>query len=221
MFKYVITFSKTEIMCYISHLDLMRVFKRAFKKAGIKLAYSQGFNPHPKMGFAQPLSLGYIGLKELMEFETTEDYEPEYLKDALTALMPEGIAIKSCDRLDETKKTLAARTDAAGYVITIPLNKTLAMTGEEIKSSYLGQDRIIALKKQKKKKELAETDRKPMIRSIEFTAKDDSLVIETVLDSGSVSNLSPELLMTTVDKHLGLDMDRSEVEVIRKEIFFH
>ena len=52
-------FSKTGTSCYISHLDLVRVFHRAFKRAGIKLEYSKGFNPHPKMGFAQPLSLGY------------------------------------------------------------------------------------------------------------------------------------------------------------------
>ena len=72
MFKYVMTFSKTGTICYTSHLDLMRMFKRAFKRGGIKLAYSQGFNPHPKLGFAQPLSLGYEGMKELMEFETVE-----------------------------------------------------------------------------------------------------------------------------------------------------
>ena len=57
MGQYAIKFSKQGFICYTSHLDLLRLFKRAFKKAGIKLAYSQGFNPHPKMGFAQPLVL--------------------------------------------------------------------------------------------------------------------------------------------------------------------
>ncbi len=55
--KYIIEFSKTGTICYTSHLDIMKVFKRAFNRAGIRLAYSQGFNPHPKMGLAQPLSL--------------------------------------------------------------------------------------------------------------------------------------------------------------------
>ena len=59
MYKYTIVFSKTGLVKYISHLDMLRLFKRAFRRAGIELAYSQGFNPHPKMGFAQPLSLGY------------------------------------------------------------------------------------------------------------------------------------------------------------------
>ena len=47
--KYVIRFSKTGYVKYTSHLDLLRMFKRAFKKAELGLAYSQGFNPHPKM----------------------------------------------------------------------------------------------------------------------------------------------------------------------------
>ena len=55
MFKYVLTFSKTGIICYTSHLDIMRMFNRVIKRAGIRLSYSQGFNPHPKMGFAQPI----------------------------------------------------------------------------------------------------------------------------------------------------------------------
>ena len=45
--KYVIRFQKTGVICYTSHLDIMKVFKRSFKRAGIRLAYSQGFNPHP------------------------------------------------------------------------------------------------------------------------------------------------------------------------------
>ena len=70
--KYVIRFQKTGVICYTSHLDIMKVFKRSFKRAGIRLAYSQGFNPHPKMGFAQPLSLGYESLDEYIEFETVD-----------------------------------------------------------------------------------------------------------------------------------------------------
>ena len=58
MSRYVIKFSKEGNIRYISHLDLLRLFKRSFKRVGIKLQYSQGFNPHPKMSFAQPLSLG-------------------------------------------------------------------------------------------------------------------------------------------------------------------
>ena len=74
--QYVIEIKKDGYMKYISHLDMIKLFKTSFKKAGIKLAYSQGFNPHPKMGFAQPLSLGYSSSCELLEFETKDDINP-------------------------------------------------------------------------------------------------------------------------------------------------
>ena len=71
--KYVIKFEKTGVICYTSHLDILKVFKRSFKRADIRLDYSKGFNPHPKMGFAQPLSLGYSGYCEYLEFETIDE----------------------------------------------------------------------------------------------------------------------------------------------------
>lgn len=220
MNKYVITFSKTGIICYISHLDLMRMFKRTFKKAGIRLAYSQGFNPHPKMGFAQPLSLGYWGLEELMEFETVDDYEPEKIKNIIAPMMPEGINITDCRELVGIRKTLAANTIAAEYIIAVPLKNSLEETGDDIRAKYMGQPQIIALKKQKKKKELAQVDIKPMIRRIDFISEEQTLFITTVLDSGSTSNLSPELVIDTLLKCLDLDTDRSEISVMRKKIIF-
>lgn len=220
MNRYVITFSKTGTICYISHLDLMRMFKRTFKKAGIKLVYSQGFNPHPKMGFAQPLSLGYWGLKELMEFETVEEQNPQELKKIIGDMMPEGIEIIDCKVLERIKKTLAANTVAAEYIIAIPLKEPIEADGAEIKNKYMDQSEIIALKKQKKKKELAEINIKPMIRSIDFVPEEETLFVSTVLDSGSTSNLSPELVIDTLLKRLEINTDRSEIAVMRKEIFF-
>lgn len=220
MFKYVMTFSKTGVICYTSHLDLMRMFKRSFKKADIRLAYSQGFNPHPKMGFAQPLSLGYEGMAELMEFETAEDHEPSYLKDKLAALMPEGIDIIGCERLEGMKKTLAARTDAAKYIIRMPIDRKPDMTAEKMKESYLKQEKITALKRQKKKKTMLEVDIKPMIRELDFGMDGHVLTITALLDSGSVSNLSPELLINTVNEFFKLDADRNEMEITRIGIEF-
>ena len=98
MFKYILKFSKEGNVCYISHLDLMRLFYRAIKRSGIRLGYSKGFNPHPKISFAQPLSLGYIGLNELMEMETEEEYEADIIRQQLAELMPEGLKIKECVR---------------------------------------------------------------------------------------------------------------------------
>ena len=220
MYKYAVGFSKTGTICYTSHLDIMRLFNRVIKRAGIKLAYSHGFNPHPKMVFAQPLSLGYTGLNEYIEIETTEDHEPGYIAEKLSELMPPGLDIKGCERMAEGRKTLAAMTVAAEYMIEITLAEPVDMSDGEIAELYMSQDRIITLKKQKKKKVPVEIDIKPMIRQLQVSQQDGLIVIDTVLDSGSISNLSPELLIKTFTERLGIDTDRSEMDVTRKQIFF-
>lgn len=202
--KYLIEFTKTGSICYTSHLDLMRIFKRAFKRAGVPLAYSQGFNPHPKMGFAQPLSLGYWSMSEYIEFEldAREDIEAKKITDALADILPEGIVIIRCLRADGLKKTLASHTVAAKYMIEIPLDdKWLASNKcDEIEKKYLEREEIPAFKRQKKSRELKQIDIKPMIRDISFAVSGEHppmLYVDALLDSGSGSNLSPELVIST------------------------
>ena len=89
--RYVIKFSKGGYAKYTSHLDLLRFFKRAFRKTGVDLKYSQGFNPHPNLSFAQPLSLGYLGDNELVEFETNTCQDPVELENILKNEMPKGL----------------------------------------------------------------------------------------------------------------------------------
>lgn len=221
MYRYFIRFSKSGTICYISHLDLMRVFQRAMKKTGIRQSYSQGFNPHPKMGFGQPLSLGYTGLNEYMEFETDEDYEPEELLRRLSSVMPEGLDIAECRRLEVLKKTLAAVTEAAEYIISVPFRAGSDISGDDMRDRFMSQDKIICLKKQKKKKDLAEVDIKPMIRNLVFSLEDTGLSITAMLDSGSTSNLSPELLIDAICRFFGIDTGRNEIEVVRTRIIFN
>ena len=111
--RYVIKFSKTGYVKYTSHLDLLRMFKRAFKKADLGLSYSQGFNPHPKMSFAQPLSLGYAGRSELIELETARPHQTAEILRAMQGQMPQGIEILACYELPAEVKSLAAAADSA------------------------------------------------------------------------------------------------------------
>ena len=222
--KYVIRFQKTGVICYTSHLDIMKVFKRSFKRAEIRLAYSQGFNPHPKMGFAQPLSLGYESLDEYIEFETADEtIAAEEILAKMKALMPEGLTLLSIEKATHPK-TLAANTVSAEYRIEIPLSDgdrgKAPSDARALWQEYMGQKEILAFKKQKKKKELVQVDIRPKIREILFFPLEGKLDIEATLDSGSDSNLSPELVITTVLERFGLSTPRSEIRVTRKKIHF-
>ena len=105
--KYVIKFSKQGYIKFISHLDMIRLFNRAFKKTGIHLEHSQGFNPHPKMTFGQPLSLGHTSIGEIIEIETKAKFEPSEIQQKLQDAMPVGIDILSCEYAPEGSKGIA------------------------------------------------------------------------------------------------------------------
>ena len=204
---------------YISHLDLLRVFKRAFKVMGLDIRYSNGYNPHPKMSFAQPLSLGYSSLCEYLEFETITPHDPESLKEDLAKNLPRDLAITELFQFDSEVKTLAAESDACEYRIFVPFEGT-EEEFRDLFTSYMAQDRITALKKMKKTKTLEEVDIKDKIRSWKVSKEGDNAVIDCILDSGSHSNLSPELVIKSFLDFSKLPLMRWDLEVQRVQQFF-
>jgi len=218
--RYCIKFSKEGNIRYISHLDLLRLFKRSFKRTGIKLQHSQGFNPHPKMSFAQPLSLGYYSIGEYLEFETAETYIDADILDKINAVMPEGIDVLSCEELPSGGKSLAALTESAGYVIIIPVSEGYNGSISEDIADYLGQDRIVVIKHQKKSGKDLEVDIKPMIAEFSGYVDDNSIMLTAKLAAGSSANLSPELLVSSFCEAAGIRYERSDVVIKRCEIYF-
>lgn len=217
--RYVARFEKGGYTKYISHLDLLRVFKRAFKVMGLDIRYSNGYNPHPKMSFAQPLSLGYSSLCEYLEFETLTPHDPESLREDLAKNLPRDLAITELFQFDSEVKTLAAESDACEYRIFVPFEGT-EEEFRDLFTSYMAQDRITALKKMKKTKTLEEVDIKDKIRSWKVSKEGDNAVIDCILDSGSHSNLSPELVIKSFLDFSKLPLMRWDLEVQRVQQFF-
>ena len=217
--RYVIKFTKNGYVKYTSHLDLLRVFKRAFKKNGLGLRYSQGFNPHPKMGFAQPLSLGYSSKSELIEFELNSPADEKVILNKMQELMPEGIHLLDCFTLAADIKSLAACADAALYKIWIPTDLDEAEL-KSLFSKYLEQNEIHAMKRQKKTKQLQPVNIKHMIREGEILKLGEFAMIRILLDCGSQSNCSPELVISSFCEFAGIDTPRYDIEVEREELFF-
>ena len=87
-------FEKKGNAVWISHLDLMRLFQRAFKRAGLPLTHTQGFNPRPSVSIALPLSVGVESNCELLEFDLSEyNYSNEQIRDLLNDALVEGIRV--------------------------------------------------------------------------------------------------------------------------------
>ena len=210
--RYVIKFSKEGMLRFTSHLDMIRFFKRAFNRADILLMYSQGFNPHPKMTFAQPLSLGYTGKSEILEIETKDDINPGDLKERLNGQMPMGMEIISCDYLSDKEKGIAGRIQEAKYQITI--DQDLKLSDNDF-ANFLKEDSIIVLKKQKKKKELKEVNIRSKIRNLDVAIVDNKYIMLTTLDCGSVSNLNPELLIQGLENYFDMNIEPLNVQIQR------
>lgn len=224
MAKYIMKFTKEGYLKYISHLDILRLFKRSFKKTDIDLMHSHGFNPHPKMGFAQPLSLGYSSICEIIEFETRENFEPEFIREKISNVMPQGIAILFCKGIEDRGKPLAALVEAADYNIKIPITpieqKELREHGMAKMTEFLAQTDIIVQKSQKKTNKLLYVDIKKMIRDLDFKIFEGFLNIHCKVDCGSNSNLSPELVIVALAGFLKLEALREDMDITRTKIDF-
>lgn len=230
MAKYYIIFEKRGFICYTSHLDMVRLFNRAFKRSEVKLLYSQGYNPHPKIKFAQPLSLGYSSECEMIEFETADDRKPDYVKKELQRAIGESIIIQKCAYAPNNTKSFASRVKAAEYQISIPvcpedsemlIEKLTSKSGDSgLFADFMKQEKIIALKKQKKSKELKEIDIRPMIREFGCTVDNTVIILDVLLDAGSESNLNPELVITAFIEFLGISTGREEITVHRSRLLY-
>ena len=218
MYKYIIVFSKNGYVKYISHLDMQRLFSRAFRRCGLELQYSQGFNPHPKMSFAQPLSLGYSAKGEYIEFETKTAYSNDVLIGNLQETMPTGIQLIRCGIIPDEGKSLAASVEYADYTVNIPV-AFYEKDYQKVIDDYLSQKQILTEKRQKKTKKMVETDIRPKIRAITAEqGRDDKLTLRMTLDCGSRSNVSPELVITSFMKFASFNCSRYEIEVSRDKL---
>ena len=228
MSRYLLEFSKQGYIKYTSHLDMQRLFKRSFKRLGIPIEYSKGYNPHPRMGFVVPLSLGYTACSEILEFNTTNPIDVDEVTKFMKGDMPLGLEIIRISPLDIKPKSLASIVVSAVYSVKLPI--AYRFRHEEIESiveSYLNQDEIIAKKREKKTKKYVDKDIKNQIRWIKVEesnpgVKNDSnkIVLDMELDSGSNSSLSPEQVISSFTEFSKLYLPREEIEVERKYIIF-
>jgi radical SAM-linked protein len=110
-----LTFSKGEEIKYISHLDLARTWERVMRRAGLPVAYSQGFNPRPRIQFAAALPVGVTGRAELLDVWLSCPLEPEVALTWLQPVLPSGLEVSSAEEVDLRTPSLQSRMHAATY----------------------------------------------------------------------------------------------------------
>lgn len=187
-------FAKTGGAKYISHLDLNRCMLRAVNRARLPVWYTEGFNPHPYITFALPLSLGIESEAEPMDMRIEGDISDDEIKTRLAGVMPEGLAIKEVCPAENDAKEICY----AGYLMELEFEN--AQDAEEF--SRLSKNLIDAgtLKAQKtgkkgKHKVAKEIALNDFIFSFDAHSEGNTVMIDTVLSAGNTLNLNPALLL--------------------------
>lgn len=186
MVKIRAVFEKKGRAKYISHLDLNRCMQRTFKRSGLPVWYTEGFNPHIYITFALPLSLGSEGLCEIMDFNLTEEAPFEEIAAKLNAAMPSGLRVTAVYE-PKTKHTAIRSAEYCLY---------LKGEAEELKrefEDFMSQKEINAVKRTKKGGEKL-IDLKPDTDIRETSAENGTLKVILRLPAGNEKNLNPSLL---------------------------
>ena len=191
-------FEKTGNAIWISHLDLMRLFQRAFKRAGLPLTHTQGYNPRPSVSIALPLSVGIESGCELLDFDLDGDtkFTCDEIKDRLNAALVEGVQVLEVYEQGKKIRDLALLSCQVQleYDAGIP-DGCLDMIQE-----LFAKESLLVPKKSKNGP--TEQDIIPMIKDLTVSATDGNTVALDALVCCQNPSLSPMQLSAAIEKYL-------------------
>lgn len=201
MTKVRLKFTKEEPVKYISHLDLLRMFNRALNRAGIPIAYSQGYNPHPVLSFAMPLAVGVTSESEYMDIELQSNVEEKELIEHLNQALPDGIRILRAVVLGEGAVPAFNDIGMADYTVCVELNHQIEGQIEHSIEHVLKLPEMIVEKEGKKG--IKQVDVLPDIHYITVkNASEQVVTLHMRLKAGNESNLKPDLVLKAFEKYI-------------------
>ena len=194
-----IKFAKTGVMKFVGHLDVMRYFQKAIRRAELPIAYSEGFSPHMLLSFASPLGVGISSTGEYFDMVLAEDMKTDEIVKRLNATMVEGMEVLSARHVPDGKASKAMSLVAgADYLVQFREGK---------------MPEIEIMRKTKRSEKL--TDIRPWI--YDMKAKKSGVWMQ--LSTGSVSNLKPELVMEAFCKWCGVELPPFAYTILREEVY--
>ncbi|MFC1947353.1 TIGR03936 family radical SAM-associated protein [Chloroflexota bacterium] len=114
-----VRFARGDEIKFISHLDIMRLWERTLMRAEIRISYSEGFSPHPRLSIAAPLAVGIIGESELIDVYTADTVSPHWFTDAVNKQLPVGISILGVQQIGVMIPSLQSQVRQAEYRVVV------------------------------------------------------------------------------------------------------
>ncbi|MCW3489231.1 TIGR03936 family radical SAM-associated protein [Dethiobacter alkaliphilus] len=194
-----IKFTKESPLRFLSHLDLMRAWQRAIRRARLPVAYSAGFNPHPKMSFASALAVGITSEAEYLDIQFTESLGEEQLT-ALQKALPQGMAMTGWREVQDNAPALMALIRAAEWLVPLPQDG-LPQLQQKIEQVLQASELTVT---REGKKGVKTVDIRPMIYGLHVDEKERLVML---LASGGEGGVRPREVLGLLDvpeaeKHL-------------------
>ncbi|EDS71660.1 radical SAM-linked protein [Anaerofustis stercorihominis DSM 17244] len=214
--KYRLKYVKKDNLIFISHLDILKVLQRAFRRAGLNLEHSKGFNPHPKVHFAPPLPLFTSSMGEYVDVETREDFNEKELQKRLNNSLPDNLQIIKAEKLEENAKSLGKSLDSAIYNIIFTFDDINNISAEEISDFIVKSDELNITKKNKKGRTVTKNI-KPSIFNFKCEISGNNLIINTKLSLRTDEILSPTNVINILRENFAELNNAKKVKLEKKD----
>ncbi|MCC8123669.1 MAG: TIGR03936 family radical SAM-associated protein [Oscillospiraceae bacterium] len=193
-----LAFSKTETARYISHLDLMRTFQRAFQRAGLRIKHTEGFHPHPFVSIPLPLPVGFSSTCEVLEFALLGDCNMADVPARMNAALPAGIKVTACYDAERPVKQISY----VNYIVTLEYNSgsPFGIVGQ-IESFFQRESVVVQKRSKKAKSGFTEVDVIPLIERATVEERRDTIVLDLMLHAQN-PGLNPQLVVGAIRAEL-------------------
>lgn len=214
-----IKFKKYGNMKFIGHLDVMRYFQKAVRRADVDIRYSEGFSPHQIMSFAAPLGVGNTSNGEYVDIEVLSTGDSKTMTERLNAQMAEGFEVVSYRQLPDTAGNAMSIVAAADYTMRLREGYEPGNTKEWLKGllDFYEQDSIMVTKKTKRGQ--AELNLRPLVYELKIIHEEDKPVLFMKISTGSVSNIKPDLVLDAYYGFLGQERPKFAWMAQREEVY--
>lgn len=207
MSKFRIRFTKGPEVRFVSHLDTMKMLERAIRRASLPIAFSEGFNPHPKIALGSALAVGVTSTAEYADLEFRQDLNAEELMNRLNQALPRGYQVSEAKELRGKTDALMAVLNRATYQITVQTK--LPINQQEL-SQAIGRvlDKTSIVVTRDTKRGPKDTDIRPGIFQLEGqVGEQKSIELNILVETGSSGNIRPEEVVKALEFIGGLEFE--------------
>lgn len=186
-------FRKTREGRFMSHLDLMHTWERVIRRSQLPLAFSQGFNPHPKINFASALAVGTTSDGEYMDMELTTNLPLEQVKKELDRAMPPAFEVTAMKVVTGKVPSLMSIIERGRYQLRLEfVDEVTQQQLDEAIEEFWKREEIIIYRYKKNSKDKKAVNIRPGVFEMKLTADGKYAVLEILVQSGNEGNIRPE-----------------------------